>query len=85
MDGCERFWDFLKCVTFSFDSWSIIGMLGGVAPVIRGGSGWLDSLFLFLSGASRAADYAAVRLSEYTRVRRLAVKRLMRSGLVVER
>ena len=27
---------------------------------IRGGSGWLDSLFPFLSGASRVADYAAV-------------------------
>jgi len=26
----------------------------------RGGSGWLDSLFPFLSGASRVADYAAV-------------------------
>jgi len=28
--------------------------------VERGGSGWLDSLFPFLSGASRVADYAAV-------------------------
>ncbi len=28
--------------------------------VFRGGSGWLDSLFPFLSGASRVADYAAV-------------------------
>ena len=28
---------------------------------IRGGSGWLDSLFPFLSGAWRIADYAAVR------------------------
>jgi hypothetical protein len=27
---------------------------------VRGGSGWLDSLFPFLSGASRVADYAAV-------------------------
>ena len=27
----------------------------------RGGSGWLDSLGHSLSGASRVADYAAVR------------------------
>ena len=27
---------------------------------LRGSSGWLDSLFPFLSGASRVADYAAV-------------------------
>jgi hypothetical protein len=56
--------------------------------VKRGGSGWLDSVEHSLSGAWRIADYAAVcrvvRLSSVHLVGRLAVKRLMRSGLVVE-
>ena len=29
--------------------------------VVRGGSGWLDSFYQFISGAWRIADYAAVR------------------------
>ena len=56
---------------------------------LRGGSGWLDSLGHLLSGAWRVADYAAVsrvvRLSAYILVRCLAVKCLMRPGLIVER
>ncbi|MDP3089326.1 MAG: sigma 54-interacting transcriptional regulator [Nitrospira sp.] len=44
---------------------------GALTKKMRGGSGWLDSLFPFLSGASRVADYAAVsrvvRFSEYAR------------------
>ncbi|CUS36640.1 hypothetical protein COMA1_30163 [Candidatus Nitrospira nitrosa] len=31
------------------------------ADLERGGSGWLDSFYQFISGAWRIADYAAVR------------------------
>ena len=54
----------------------------------RGGSACLSSLYQFINGAWRVADYAAarrvVRIVIVHLVRRLAVKRLMRSGLIIE-
>lgn len=40
---------------------SLVGPNGICMASSRGGSGWLDSFYQFISGAWRIADYAAVR------------------------